>query len=811
MNQSTLLLSVIAVAVLPCRLPAGDDLKIECNDRGPASIVHHGVELLAANQPGFRLRDLNFVDPKAKDGNRQVYEPKLVSQQFDPDKRTLVQLYAECRVECVFTPKANRLDLQITLTNNTPDVIRRCEFLPLVLRLPHTVRNAFRWDRGTFLADVYDHEKGTVIVTPSGRFTYGSRDGRYELRPLSISGPTPENRPHHPIVDDSYWYDPGTMLAPGKSGTYCGSLVFGPPDATPQECCPEAYRDYVQTHPFELKWPDRRPIATVFLCNSATGWKTNPRGWFQDAKVDVVTEEGRRAFGERLTKYADSCIARMQKMKAQGVIVWDIEGQEMPHMISYIGDPRQIAALGPEMDQYADAFMKRFRDAGFRTGITIRPTEVYQPNKVGQPAWNQREVKDPVATMSEKIRYAQRRWGCTIFYLDSSVFGDGLLTPEQKQEMRGIPWVMPGRMFEKLARLHPDCLISPEFAIRDHYRFGAPYSSPNLGDGGTDPRIRQLWPEAFRLVAVRRNLLESRWEHFVESVEKGDVLMCPPWYDAEEITFVELLYREAAIRRSGALTTLAGADAAALAEKVKDPAEAMRYAAVTALGKLGTPAAVATLTAMLKDDSPLVQKQALAGLAQAKKIDERACIALLTEWIQDTRDPIRNALRSRAAEALARAGDAAVPALVDLLSSKHAGVWPHAIRALGRTGTTEPAARQALIGFLGDDLPQKRQLHVAAVEALGLLRVKEAVPALVAILDQRDRDSEDLRGAAVVALGRIGDARAVQPLVKQFDVGYSTVVVYWIRDAIDASLRSITAEQAIVGAEEWKAWSAGKR
>jgi hypothetical protein len=59
-------------------VPAADDLKIEFNDRGLASIAHHGVELLAANQPGFRLRDLNFVDSQAKDGNRQVYEPKLI-------------------------------------------------------------------------------------------------------------------------------------------------------------------------------------------------------------------------------------------------------------------------------------------------------------------------------------------------------------------------------------------------------------------------------------------------------------------------------------------------------------------------------------------------------------------------------------------------------------------------------------------------------------------------------------------------------------------------------------------------------------
>jgi hypothetical protein len=49
---------------------AADDLRIEFNDHGPASIVHDGVELLAANGPGFRLRDLNFVASQAKDGNR---------------------------------------------------------------------------------------------------------------------------------------------------------------------------------------------------------------------------------------------------------------------------------------------------------------------------------------------------------------------------------------------------------------------------------------------------------------------------------------------------------------------------------------------------------------------------------------------------------------------------------------------------------------------------------------------------------------------------------------------------------------------
>ena len=785
-----------------------DGLRIEFDERGLSAITHNGVALMEPEDPRFRLHQLYFADARAKNGFRQLFAPKPTTQSFDAEKKVLVQQYDGFRVRCAFTVGKNRLDMQITLTNMAADAIRQCEFFPLTLHLPHTARNAFEWDRVAFLADACEHEKGVVVVTPAGRFYYGPREGLHDLRPLYVPGPVPENRPHHPVVDDAYWYDAGSAVPPGKTGSYRVSLVFGSPGATGQELCPEAYDEYAKAHPMQLRWPDRRPIATAFLCNSATGWKTNPRGWFQDSKVDVTTAEGIESFGRRLLQYADTCIARMKKMDAQGIIVWDIEGQEMPHMISYIGDPRQLARLCPEMDRFADAFMKRFRDAGFKTGITIRPTEIYQPDQAGQLPWNQREVRDPVATISEKIRYAQRRWGCTIFYLDSSVFGDGLLTKEQKKQMRGIPWVMPNGMFEKLARLHPDCLISPEFAGRDHYRFGAPYSSPNLGDGGTDPLVRRLWPDAFRLVAVRQDLMEKRWEHFAGSVEKGDILLFLPWFDAAENAFVQLLYREAAIRKGGAVAELAQADAATLAEKARDPAEATRYAAATALGKAGTPAAVAVLAGLLKDESPLVRKQALAGLAQAKKIDDPACIALLADWIKGSRDPVQNALRSQAADALAVAGDAVVPMLVKLLTDeKAAPSWPYALRAIGRSATADAKAGQTLIDWLNSKAPGKARLRNDVIEAIGLLKVKDAVSSLLPLLDKRDRESEEERGAAVVALGRIGDARAVGPLIKQFSVGYSTVVVYWVHGAIDTALRRITGEQNVVGNNEWLRWS----
>lgn len=813
MRRASLLPCVLAILSLAWKLPAAEDLKIGFDEKGLASITHNGVELVNPGDPRFRLQQVYYIDAQAKGGARQLYGPQAASQRFDVERRILVQEYPGFHVECAFLPGANRLDLQITLVNTGAQAICQCEFLPLTIRLPHTVKNAYAWDRrNAFLVDAYEHAKGAVIVTPTGFFDYPRKsEGLQDIRPLDVAGPSPENRPHHPVIDDVYWYDPGSIVPTGKTGTYRVSLVFGPLGATAQQLCPEAYDRYAKDHPMKLAWPDRRPIAVSFLCNSATGWKTNPRGYFQDSRVDVTTEDGVKAFGERLMKYADNCIAHMKPMDAQGIIVWDIEGQEQPHMVSYIGDPRALAKLSPEMERFSDAFMKKFRDAGFKTGITIRPTEIFETKDLGHP-WDHRETKDPVANMSDKIKYAQKRWGCTIFYLDSSVFGAFNVTEEQKKEVKNIPWIMPEKMLEKLTKLHPDCLISPEFARRDLYRFGAPYSSPNLGDGGTDPLIRRLWPQAFRLIMSRQDLMEKRWEQYADSVEKGDVLMFCCWGDFVEQTFVKLLYQEAAMRKRGALTALAAADVATLAEKARDSAEETRYAAATALGKTGTPAAVSVLAELLKDESPLVRKQALAGLARAARIDDPACLSKLAQWIKVGKDPVQNALRSQAAEALAKGGEAVVPELVAVLADdKAADVWPYAVRALGRTATTNASAGQALIACFNDKAPAKARLRNDVIEALGLLHVKEAVPALLPVLDKQDRNSEDERAAVVVALGRIGDARAIPALLGQFKVTYSTVVVYWIQGALDTALRSITGESGVIGKDEWLRWDAGRK
>ena len=166
-----------------------------------------------------------------------------------------------------------------------------------------------------------------------------------------------------------------------------------------------------------------------------------------------------------------------------------------------------------------------------------------------------------------------------------------------------------------------------------------------------------------------------------------------------------------------------------------------------------------------------------------------------------------------AADALARTGDAAVPAIFDLLAPdkpRNRPACSYAMRTLGRSGTADPRAGAVLLGFL-DGTPEKAEFRERAIEALGLLKVKDAVPVLVKILKKRERESEEERKSAVIALGRIGDPSAVGPLMDQFDVGYSTVVVYWIKGGIEESLRSITGKQEIVGMFEWKDWFAKQR
>jgi len=121
-------------------------------------------------------------------------------------------------------------------------------------------------------------------------------------------------------------------------------------------------------------------------------------------------------------------------------------------------------------------------------------------------------------------------------------------------------------------------------------------------------------------------------------------------------------------------------------------------------------------------------------------------------------------LRSDAAHALGKLGDErAVPALAEALRDQDEYVRKSAVMALRRIGG--PRAMEAMRAALAD---RSEQVCLQAVKGLGELRDAGAVEALIKVLARRERS---LVSAATEALSRIGPD-AVVPLMEAFKDRY---------------------------------------
>jgi len=183
----------------------------------------------------------------------------------------------------------------------------------------------------------------------------------------------------------------------------------------------------------------------------------------------------------------------------------------------------------------------------------------------------------------------------------------------------------------------------------------------------------------------------------------------------------------------------------------------VRAQAVTALGRLRAKEALPRLLERLGDEEAIVREAAVAAIAEMEAAD---LTAFLPQFLNLLRDP--NAwIRAAAATILQRIPDArAQEALLEALKDPVEDVRAQAIHSLGAFPETRVA--RAVLAALEDPSPLVR---LAAVRSLKRLGYREAIGALVKLLDTTD---EDLQGAAADALAHLaGDARAlIQELPK---------------------------------------------
>ncbi|RYF45849.1 MAG: hypothetical protein EOO38_15285 [Cytophagaceae bacterium] len=327
-----------------------------------------------------------------------------------------------------------------------------------------------------------------------------------------------------------------STVKPGESETYSAVLSFVPSGTSRDEVLKSLYARRSALAPAQLVWNDRRPIGSIFLANSNTKFKTNPRGWFNDSKLNVKTTEGLAAFRKKMLTTADSAVKNLKNVGAQGMIFWDLEGEEMPHPVSYIGDPRMLPTMASEMDSVADEFFARFSKAGLKTGVTLRPSRI----QASGSGWKHNHMAfDPVEEISQKIDYAQQRWGCSIFYVDSNA------TYAYNAKREVISWVMRAYMFQELQARHPDVLIIPEHGTYDYWSATAPYGELDMGDTGTADKVRWSYPDAFSVINISDGNIGKYRKQLVNSVKGGDVLLFRCWFNDGTHNDVKSIYDEA--------------------------------------------------------------------------------------------------------------------------------------------------------------------------------------------------------------------------------------------------------------------------
>ena len=132
-------------------------------------------------------------------------------------------------------------------------------------------------------------------------------------------------------------------------------------------------------------------------------------------------------------------------------------------------------------------------------------------------------------------------------------------------------------------------------------------------------------------------------------------------------------------------------------------------------------------------------------------------VAALAQSPFDPAESPRNRLRDRASR-----GHTSGPKVEDQLkklASEDPDERIEGVRGLSESG--DPKAIEHLIGAVND--PDER-VRVKAIDSLGQLKAKDAVPLFVQKLFLRDTD-QSLKARILVALGKIGDTRATTPIV----------------------------------------------
>ena len=519
-------------------------LDFSVGTRGLESLSFNGQSLLRSPQRG-ELQPSKSILRAAIDALLS-YTPPLSTLNKQTD--TIDLTYPWGHISCAYGKQGNALTMRIEVSNTSAEPLNELSLCLMELNFP-SVRGGGTLEAGMFGFGFKDtasslHQYPSVpsvadpqFVVPIVRVDYGTGALNFCSDDLecSVSVPYSTNSP----ARTSYPFMITCRdIKPRASKTFSVSLRFGPAGVRVQDLSGDVLERYGEKYPFQVNWNDRRPIGAIFLASSGINVATNPRRWIMnEGKIDITTGQGKAAFREALLKLADSSIKVLKDANAQGMITWDPEGQQFLESC-YYGDPRLTPVLAPETEfkgdrgmNAIDEYFEKFRQAGLRVGVCLRPQQITMVG--GKPVQGAADDQHAAQVLKDKLAYAKKRWGCTLFYIDSTVrVTNDSLAPD---------------VFKAVADAHPDVLLIPENESVRYFAYSAPLNSyVHHKVTSTPVGARTVYPKAFSvLLTSDQGDRPEDHDALVTAVRNGDILLFNGWYNNEGVSKIKKLYEEA--------------------------------------------------------------------------------------------------------------------------------------------------------------------------------------------------------------------------------------------------------------------------
>jgi hypothetical protein len=180
-----------------------------------------------------------------------------------------------------------------------------------------------------------------------------------------------------------------------------------------------------------------------------------------------------------------------------------------------------------------DQYFEKFRAAGLKTGVCLRPQRIAMVD--GRPVHQATDDEQAVQILREKIAYAKQRWGCTLFYVDSTATEGRPFYPD---------------VFQEVAQAHPDVLLIPENESMRYFAYSAPLNSyVHHRVTSTPAGARMVYPEAFSVLMAADGDRPEDHDALLTAVRRGDILLFNGWYNSDGAGKIKKLYQDARIAR----------------------------------------------------------------------------------------------------------------------------------------------------------------------------------------------------------------------------------------------------------------------